>query len=600
MKRRYVVALIVLMAMILSGCCLKHNMQPATCTQPSTCSKCGKTEGEPLGHKEEIDAAKEPSCTETGLTEGRHCSVCGEVLAAQEEIPALGHKEEIDAAKEPSCTETGLTEGRHCSVCGEVLAAQEEIPALGHDWIRASFKRPQVCAVCGEKGEEALGYKLFILALNPETEKHTELLPAEEKRTDIWTTKEAEPVFRTFHISGFASGLDEVSDIINKSSLKLTVDTRDEGRTVLAGEIAAEGAEPVDAVLVFDEKGLSFALPGITEDGYHIDMEDLQKLTGMVTDVSSLGMPSQSTLISTETDAIKKVLARYEEIIFSVFDQHNTEEFQGAYEFELLDGSEECIILAGKPTAGDWRSMLRTLFRTMYKDTELRELLCKAADIYYNSDAFYSYYYTAEEFENEILSSFYSELEKGILYADQIARRLAQVEFAVAYRDNRLYALKFTDGEGIIGLYESDGTLDDQRVDVVACVDGDDMYMVGNTMQRENDRVTGQTFFSEPTITVWYSFGREKDGKPSFDVRLSLDEDQYRIALTREGENALFTAVYDTASASVELEILATPGEETASLPEGKIKEIITEEDLESAFAEIAESLDRAGLFAPA
>ena len=115
-----------------------------------TCTETGKTEGKhcsvcntvlkaqevipALGHTEVTDAAVAPTCTETGLTEGKHCSVCNTVLKAQEVIPATGHTEVTDAAVAPTCTETGKTEGKHCSVCNKILVMQEEIPADGHEW----------------------------------------------------------------------------------------------------------------------------------------------------------------------------------------------------------------------------------------------------------------------------------------------------------------------------------------------------------------------------------------------------------------------------------------------------------------------------------
>ena len=115
-----------------------------------TCTETGKTEGKhcsvcnevlkaqevipALGHTEVTDAAVAPTCTETGKTEGKHCSVCNTVLKAQEVIPATGHTEVTDAAVAPTCTETGLTEGKHCSVCNKILVMQEEIPADGHEW----------------------------------------------------------------------------------------------------------------------------------------------------------------------------------------------------------------------------------------------------------------------------------------------------------------------------------------------------------------------------------------------------------------------------------------------------------------------------------
>ena len=54
------------------------------------------------------------------------------------------HVEVTDVAVAPTCTEKGLTEGKHCSKCGKILKAQTEIDALGHD-----FKNG-VCTRCGD------------------------------------------------------------------------------------------------------------------------------------------------------------------------------------------------------------------------------------------------------------------------------------------------------------------------------------------------------------------------------------------------------------------------------------------------------------------
>ena len=83
------------------------------------CTECGYTESKvtlAFGHTEVTDEAISPTCTKTGLSEGKHCSVCDEVLVAQETVDALGHTYTTTVTP-PTMTNNGSTTYR-CSVCG--------------------------------------------------------------------------------------------------------------------------------------------------------------------------------------------------------------------------------------------------------------------------------------------------------------------------------------------------------------------------------------------------------------------------------------------------------------------------------------------------
>jgi hypothetical protein len=110
----------------LTGCGHTHEWKDATCTEPKTCTECGKTEGSPLGH----------TWTVATCTAPKTCTVCGET-----EGTALAH----------TWVEATCTTPKTCTVCGET-----EGTALGHTWQDATCTTPKTCTVCGEtEGELA-------------------------------------------------------------------------------------------------------------------------------------------------------------------------------------------------------------------------------------------------------------------------------------------------------------------------------------------------------------------------------------------------------------------------------------------------------------
>lgn len=129
-------------------------VKEATCTEngieqaEGTCEDCGEkllldeTEIPAKDHIVVIDPAVDCTHTEDGLTEGKHCSECGEILVKQEILPAIGHVIVKVDEQAPTCTEDGKIIYNVC--CRENPVVEEIIPAIGHDYVNG------VCTRCGD------------------------------------------------------------------------------------------------------------------------------------------------------------------------------------------------------------------------------------------------------------------------------------------------------------------------------------------------------------------------------------------------------------------------------------------------------------------
>ena len=138
---------------------LKLAAVPPTCTagglsEGKKCSLCeeiltAQTALSPSGHIIVTEQSIAPTCTDTGKSEGKRCGTCNVVLVAQVTLDAKGHTEVIDPAIAATCTANGKSEGKHCAICNTVLVAQVTVTAIGH----IEVIDPAVTATCTAEGK---------------------------------------------------------------------------------------------------------------------------------------------------------------------------------------------------------------------------------------------------------------------------------------------------------------------------------------------------------------------------------------------------------------------------------------------------------------
>ena len=105
-----------------------------------SCS-CGATTGMNTHNVGSWSVTTAATCYSTG-TQSRKCITCSYIQT--QTIPQEAHTEKTRSAVEATCTSSGLTAGKYCSVCGVTTVSQSTVPAKGHNYVSGK------CTRCGE------------------------------------------------------------------------------------------------------------------------------------------------------------------------------------------------------------------------------------------------------------------------------------------------------------------------------------------------------------------------------------------------------------------------------------------------------------------
>ncbi len=154
--------------------------KPATCTEDGertkTCAGCSDviTETVPATGHSHVPTVTAPTCTEKGYT--TFTCACGDTYV-DNYVDAKGHIEVDLPGRDATCKEVGLTEGKQCATCGEILVAQVEIEKLDHafgNWTTTKVpnctvegEEARMCSVCGTTETKSIAKTAHIVVIDP-------------------------------------------------------------------------------------------------------------------------------------------------------------------------------------------------------------------------------------------------------------------------------------------------------------------------------------------------------------------------------------------------------------------------------------------------
>ena len=113
-------------------------------------------------------------------------------------------------------------------------------------------------------------------------------------------------------------------------------------------------------------------------------------------------------------------------------------------------------------------------------------------------------------------------------------------------------------------------------------------------MRKSGDTTNGFMSLDAAGLTLSYQFGKTADGQPVFDIRMNAMGQIIASSLRREAENAHLTAEYSSMLGGAALDVLSADGGEEVVIPDGKITEITTQEQLQNVINDIGYCIEGA------